>query len=113
VPSTRRMLSAKRFLGSAALLVSLASLAFAPSMPSGAQSSALEVTSDTPEYCLRLLDRLSDLVHASPTPPPAAVTNLSTDGQRMCDQGQTRAGIVRLRRAWMLMTNPDSGAARQ
>ena len=36
-------------------------------------------------------------------PPPQEVTFLSSEGQRMCDQGQTRGGILRLRRALVLM----------
>jgi hypothetical protein len=63
------------------------------------------VISDTPEYCLQLLDRVSELVHIAIAPPPQEVTFLSTEGQRMCNQGQTRGGILRLRRALMLMTH--------
>jgi hypothetical protein len=65
------------------------------------QPAPQRVTSDTPEYCLRLSDRVSELVRV--TSPPQEVTSLSTEGQRMCDQGQTRGGILRLRRAWMMM----------
>jgi hypothetical protein len=107
------MLSATRLLGCAGFVVGLAIFGVLPGSQVGAQTSVLEVTSDTPEYCLRLLDRLSERVHLAPTPPPSEVTDLSTEGQRMCDQGQTRAGILRLRRAWLLMTRreaPASGA---
>jgi hypothetical protein len=65
------------------------------------------VTSDTPEYCLLLLDRVSELVRVAAAPPPQEVTSLSSEGQRMCDQGQTRGGILRLRRALMLMMHSD------
>jgi hypothetical protein len=85
----------------------------ASSLSGSAQSSALEVTSDTHEYCARLLGRLTDLVRLSPTPPPPEVSHLSSEGQRMCDQGQTRGGILRLRRAWLLMTHPDASAHQQ
>lgn len=69
-----------------------------------AQEAAPErVTSDTPEYCLRLFDHVSALVRIAPDPPPEEVTNLSTEGQRMCVHGQTRGGILRLRRALVLM----------
>ncbi len=102
---------AMRLLGSAGMVLSLV----IPGVVSGfqvcAQSSVLEVTSDTPEYCLRLLDRLSDMVHLSPSPPPSEVTVLSTEGQRMCDKGQTRGGILRLRRAWLLMAHPEAPAS--
>lgn len=108
------MPSATRLLGSACLVLSLAAVSMLLGAQVSAQSNVLEVTSDTPEYCLRLLDRLSDTVHLSPSPPPSEVTVLSTEGQRMCDQGQTRGGILRLRRAWLLMTRPEAptGSAR-
>ncbi|MEJ0019285.1 MAG: hypothetical protein WDN25_22575 [Acetobacteraceae bacterium] len=67
------------------------------------QAPPQRVTSDTPEYCLHLLDRVAELVRGAGSPPPREVTYLSTEGQRMCDQGQTRGGIMRLRRALMLM----------
>lgn len=66
-----------------------------------------QVTSDTPEYCLHLLDRVSELVRVSASPPPQEVTSLSSEGQKMCDQGQTRGGILRLRRALILMMHQD------
>jgi hypothetical protein len=67
------------------------------------------VTSDSPEYCLHLLDEVSQMVRVSPSPPPQEVTLLSTEGQRMCNHGQTRPGIMRLRRAWMLMRSFEGG----
>ena len=74
------------------------------------QSPAQQVTSDTPEYCLQLLDKVSELVRLAPAPPPQDVTRLSSEGQRMCDRGQTRGGILRLRRALVLMMHPDPDA---
>jgi hypothetical protein len=62
-----------------------------------------QVTTDTPQYCLQLLDRVSEMVRIAGSPPPQEVTFLSSEGQRMCDQGQTRGGILRLRRALVLM----------
>lgn len=61
------------------------------------------VTSDTPEYCLHLLDRVSELVRISTAPVPREVTDLTTEGHRMCSHGQTRGGIMRLRSALMIM----------
>jgi hypothetical protein len=102
------MVSALRLLGSAGVVMSLVVLAVGSGL---GQSTTMEVMSDTPEYCVRLLDRLSDLVRMSPAPPLPEVTRLSTEGQRMCDQGETRGGILRLRRAWLLETHPESAAA--
>lgn len=76
-------------------------------VPVEGQSPPQRVTSDTPEYCLHLLDRVSELVRIASAPPPQEVTSLSSEGQRMCDQGQTRGGILRLRRALMLMMHTD------
>lgn len=78
-------------------------------MPVAGQSPPQQVISDTPEYCLQLLDRVSELVRVAATPPPQEVTSLSSEGQRMCDQGQTRGGILRLRQALMLMMHQGEG----
>jgi hypothetical protein len=77
-------------------------------MPVVGQSPPQQITSDTPEYCLQLLDRVSEMVRVAPTPPPQEVSSLSNEGQRMCDQGQTRGGILRLRRALLLMMHPSA-----
>jgi hypothetical protein len=71
-------------------------------LPVAGQGAPQRVTTDTPEYCLQLLDRISELARNTDHPPQEA-TDLSAEGQRMCDQGQTRGGILRLRRALMLL----------
>jgi hypothetical protein len=76
-------------------------------VPVAGQSQPQQVLSDTPEYCLQLLDRVSELVRVASAPPPQEVTSLSSEGQRMCDQGLTRGGILRLRRALIMMMHPD------
>ena len=76
-------------------------LAVMPSQVSG-QATPAQVTTDTPRSCLQLLDEVSEQVRVRANP-PEEVTNLSTEGQRMCDQGQTRGGIMRLRRALVLL----------
>ncbi len=77
------------------------------SLPVAGQSPPQRVTTDTPEFCLQLLDRVSELVRISEAPPPEEVTLLSSEGRKMCDQGQTRGGILRLRRALLMMLHPD------
>ncbi len=90
-----------RFYGLAGLLLCVtASMA---GSPVAGQPAPQQVTTDTPQYCLVLLDRVSDLVRGLAVPPPQEVTNLSAAGQRMCDQGQTRGGIMRLREALVLL----------
>jgi hypothetical protein len=63
------------------------------------------VTSDTPEYCGTLMERITVLSKASTMPPPVSVAVLSEEGERMCVHGQTRGGILRLRRALAIMRN--------
>jgi hypothetical protein len=71
------------------------------------QTNPMEVTTDTPEYCLKLLDRVSEMVRITLTPVPREVTDLTTEGHRMCAHGQTRGGIMRLRSALMIMEKGD------
>ena len=77
-----------------------------------AQASPMIITTDTPEYCLRLLDRVSELVRLAATPIPREVTDLTTEGHRMCEHGQTRGGIMRLRSALVLMEKGGGPAYR-
>jgi hypothetical protein len=63
-------------------------------MPVASQAPPQEATGDTPQYCLLLLDRVSEMVRIAQTPPPQEVTFLSSEGRRMCDQGQTRRHIA-------------------
>ena len=67
----------------------------------------MEVTTDTPEYCVYLEDRVQSRVQLASTPPPHEVADLSAEGQRMCEHGQTRGGIMRLRRALLLLMQDD------
>ena len=78
-------------------------LSLEPASPVAGQSPPERVTTDTPEYCLHLLDLVSRRVQIVPGPPPSDVTALSSEGRRMCDEGQVRAGILRLRRALVMM----------
>ncbi|MBN8904589.1 MAG: hypothetical protein BGO51_11830 [Rhodospirillales bacterium 69-11] len=74
-----------------------------------AQDAPERVTSDTPEFCLHLLDQVSSIVRDATAPPSAEVTNLSAEGQKMCAHGQTKGGIMRLRRALVLLRSQDAG----
>jgi hypothetical protein len=68
-----------------------------------AQAAPPEITTDTPEYCIQLQERFDNLRLTAPMPPPTEVLDLSVEGQRMCDHGQTRGGIMRLRSALRIM----------
>lgn len=68
------------------------------------QTAIDQITTDTPEYCLHLLERLHEAEHGRP--PPQRVALLADEGRLMCDHGQTRPGILRLRRAMQIMLAP-------
>nr|WP_294503940.1 hypothetical protein [uncultured Rhodopila sp.] len=74
-------------------------------------SGPLEVTTDTPEYCQYLHSRVDSQVHLASAPPSREVTDLSAEGERMCEHGQTRGGIMRLRRALLLLMHDDGTSA--
>ena len=101
------MLLTARHTGLALATVLIVAFGLGGPVQVAGQAPAQRVNTDTPEYCLQLLDRVSELVRLAATPPPQGVTQLSSEGQKMCDQGQTRGGILRLRRALMLMMHPD------
>ena len=76
-------------------------------LPAFAQTSDPIVTSDTPEYCDVLMDRITGLSRAAGMPPPVEVAALSQEGERMCVHGQTRVGILRLRKALALIRHGE------
>jgi hypothetical protein len=78
----------------------------AASLRAGAESPPVEVTTDTPAYCRHLSDQVGERVRAMTSPPPEVI-RLSDEGERLCGEGQVRGGIMRLRRAWLLMAHPQ------
>jgi hypothetical protein len=111
MPSARSMATAGLLLALPAVI----SVSGGPILANGQQrtsSAPAEITSDTREYCLHLLDRVSDLVRLSAEPIPSEVTSLSAEGERLCDHGQPKGGILRLRRALLLMEQSDGAAYR-
>jgi hypothetical protein len=93
------------FLGLSALFPS--GIAFELAPPALAQSGDPIVTSDSPEYCGVLMDRITGITHASVLPPPTEAATLSQEGERMCVHGQTRGGILRLRRALEILRHGE------
>ncbi|HEX3990310.1 MAG TPA: hypothetical protein VHX39_03955 [Acetobacteraceae bacterium] len=75
--------------------------------PAVAQTRDPIVTSDTPEYCDVLMDRITGITRATAQPPPTEAALLSQEGERMCVHGQTRGGILRLRRALEIILHGD------
>ncbi len=57
----------------------------------------MPVTTDTKEYCLALADRMA----GGEMPPHARL--LWRHGREMCDHGQVRDGLARLRRAMLML----------
>ncbi len=84
--------------GPALLLCWATTLVTASGVLAGASPVAADlpmaVTSDTPEYCATLQRLASAAPNAS-----AEVRRLIAEGQDMCDRGEIRGGIARLRRA--------------
>jgi hypothetical protein len=72
-----------------------------------AQSSDPIITSDTAEYCGILMNRISGMSRTAAMPLPMDVAALSREGERMCVRGQTRGGILRLRKALAIMRNGE------
>jgi hypothetical protein len=103
---TAAMSPASRLSGSALLVAGLGVAALGMSLRAGAQSAPMEVITDTPAYCQHLSDQVSQKARAMEQPPPE-VMRLSDEGERLCDEGQVRGGIMRLRRAWLLMLHPQ------
>jgi hypothetical protein len=79
-----------------------------PSASAGTDPTPAVVTTDTPEYCQKLADRIGQVIHTTAAPLPVEVASLSTEGNRMCHDGLTRGGILRLRRALLIL---EQGAA--
>ncbi len=61
------------------------------------------ITSDTPAYC----EQLAKKMNALGTMPPHAHA-LWQQGRALCERGQIRAGLARLRRAMIIVRNGDS-----
>ena len=93
-------------IASTALLTASLGLLAGTAMQAGAQTAPLEVTTDTAAYCQHLSVQVAKRAKTMKSPPPDVI-RLSDEGERLCDEGQVRGGIQRLRRAWMIMVNPE------
>jgi hypothetical protein len=65
------------------------------------------VTSDTPAYCQLLLERVHELARNVADLPRREASGLADEGRRLCDGGEIRAGLLRLRHAVMLIMDTD------
>ena len=89
----------------AALLVASVALAtHARGQSSSTELPPARITSDTPEFCSRLAERLRQKIRAiRPEPVPDEVVLLEQEGLRMCHEGHVRPGILRIRQALMIL----------
>jgi hypothetical protein len=70
---------------------------------------ATRVTSDSPEFCARLSDMLRQDVNArGPAPVPEEVRALGQEGRKMCREGHIRPGILRIRRALLILRGENA-----
>lgn len=73
-------------------------------------SGPMRVTTDTPEYCEELSERVSHAEHDHATTAVgrhAEVAELAEEGHQMCATGLIRGGLLRLRRAWMMLRSEN------
>jgi len=68
------------------------------------------VTSEGAEYCAHLQQKYAAIQQAGSKATAPEAASLSIEGTRMCGHGDTRAGILRLRRALVLMMHPPAPA---
>lgn len=87
-----------------ATMIVTASGVIAGTSPAGIDRP-MAVTSDTPEYCTTL----QHMANAAPNP-SVEVRRLIAEGQDMCDRGEVRGGIARLRRA-LVVERHHSGSS--
>jgi hypothetical protein len=66
----------------------------APAVATGAEPMA-RITTDSPDYCRELMQRLAPMPGARSEP----ARSLAQDGIRLCETGHPRSGVARLRRA--------------
>jgi hypothetical protein len=93
--SYRHVLLAGAALAALALLV--LSQAGAPSDP-----GPMTVTTDTIAYCDELAEKVDAEREAHPPGDPE-IGRLAAEGRQMCDTGLIRGGLIRLRRALLLL----------
>lgn len=78
-------------------------IALIATVPGVSQPPAVVVTTDTAAYCRELSGKLTELVRIAPRPPEDEVLDMGTEGRHLCEEGQVRGGILRLRRGVMVM----------
>jgi hypothetical protein len=75
---------------------------FSQTAPPPPSAGPAWVTTDTPEYCQTLAERVARAELARPNA-PRQVEELAQEGHQMCSTGRIRGGLVRLRRALLML----------
>jgi len=84
----------------------LAFLLIMPTSPAMSQEQPpIPLTSDTAQYCAQLAEAIT--ARHSPLP---EVAHLLAEGRELCDQGEVRSGLRRLRRALVILDRKKRGA---
>ncbi|MBO0711380.1 MAG: hypothetical protein J2P47_08925 [Acetobacteraceae bacterium] len=71
------------------------------------QAPAERLTTDTPEYCSELLQRVQQVEQNRGHTMSKDVLQLSQQGELMCSHGEVRGGILRLRRAMRIILGAE------
>jgi hypothetical protein len=95
------MLSFRSFLAAVLLALGAATALSQPAPPPPSAGPA-RVTSDTAEFCERLAERVARAEQMRPNA-PRQVEELAEEGHSMCSVGLIRGGLVRLRRALLML----------
>jgi hypothetical protein len=82
--------------------VPLAGTSLSQTAPPPPSAPEVRVTTDTPEYCNTLAERVARDELARPNA-PRQVEELAEEGHHMCATGLIRGGLLRLRRAWLML----------
>lgn len=86
-------------VGSLATIV-IASLALAPAARA---QPPMQLLTDTPRYCAELFTKVQATQQALVAPAPQAVERLAIEGRQLCLLGEIEGGVVRLRRAMVIL----------
>lgn len=63
----------------------------------------MQLLTDTPHYCAELFTEIEATEQTLLQPAPPAVARLAIEGQQLCALGEVRGGVIRLRRAMVLL----------
>jgi hypothetical protein len=75
---------------------------FAPP-PARTQPAPMQLLTDTPHYCAELFAEVEATQNALLEPAPPVVDRLALEGRQLCSLGEVRGGVIRLRRAMVLL----------